>query len=66
LRNGKFDAQERELTERAQDFLSIFNLEGIQNELAKNLPYGQQRRVEIAARWLPTRACCCWTNRRQA
>ena len=48
LRNGKFDAQERELTERAQDFLAIFNLEGIQNEMAKNLPYGQQRRVEIA------------------
>ena len=48
LRNGKFDAKERELTELAQEFLAIFNLEGIQNELAKNLPYGQQRRVEIA------------------
>ena len=31
-----------------QDFLSIFQLEGIQDELAKNLPYGEQRRVEIA------------------
>jgi branched-chain amino acid transport system ATP-binding protein len=48
LRNKKFDAKERELTERAQDFLAIFNLERIQHELAKNLPYGQQRRVEIA------------------
>jgi branched-chain amino acid transport system ATP-binding protein len=48
LRNSKFEAKERELTERAQDFLAIFSLEGIQNELAKNLPYGQQRRVEIA------------------
>ncbi len=48
LRNAKFDAKERELTERAQDFLAIFSLENIQNELAKNLPYGQQRRVEIA------------------
>ena len=28
--------------------MAIFNLEGIQNEFAKNLPYGQQRRVEIA------------------
>ncbi len=48
LRNKKFDAKERELTERAQDFLAIFKLERIQHELAKNLPYGQQRRVEIA------------------
>jgi branched-chain amino acid transport system ATP-binding protein len=48
LRNRQFNAQERELTERAQDFLAIFKLERIQNELAKNLPYGEQRRVEIA------------------
>jgi branched-chain amino acid transport system ATP-binding protein len=48
LRNKRFDAKERELTERAQDFLAIFKLERIQHELAKNLPYGQQRRVEIA------------------
>jgi branched-chain amino acid transport system ATP-binding protein len=37
-----------ELVEQAQDFLAIFSLENIQNELAKNLPYGEQRRVEIA------------------
>jgi branched-chain amino acid transport system ATP-binding protein len=48
LRTPKYDAQERELTERAQEFLAIFKLESIQNELTKNLPYGQQRRVEIA------------------
>ncbi len=48
LRNGKFAAKEKEMTERAQDFLAIFKLERIQNELAKNLPYGEQRRVEIA------------------
>jgi branched-chain amino acid transport system ATP-binding protein len=48
LRSQRFETKERELTERAQDFLAIFKLERIQNELAKNLPYGQQRRVEIA------------------
>jgi branched-chain amino acid transport system ATP-binding protein len=48
MRNRKFTAHEAELTERAQDFLAIFKLEGIQNEVAKNLPYGEQRRVEIA------------------
>ena len=48
IHNKKFEDKERELTERAQDFLAIFNLENIQNEIAKNLPYGEQRRVEIA------------------
>ena len=48
LRNGRFGAKEREMTERAQDFLAIFGLEKYQHELAKNLPYGEQRRVEIA------------------
>jgi branched-chain amino acid transport system ATP-binding protein len=48
FRSGKYSKKEAELTERAQDFLGIFKLEGIQNELAKNLPYGEQRRVEIA------------------
>ncbi len=48
LHNKKYDAKEKELTEQAQDFLGIFKLEPIQNELAVNLPYGEQRRVEIA------------------
>jgi branched-chain amino acid transport system ATP-binding protein len=48
LRTPKYTAKERELTEQAQEFLSIFKLEGIQNEIARNLPYGEQRRVEIA------------------
>jgi branched-chain amino acid transport system ATP-binding protein len=48
LRNSRFAAKERELTEQAQDFLAIFKLERVQDELAKNLPYGEQRRVEIA------------------
>jgi branched-chain amino acid transport system ATP-binding protein len=48
LRTKKFGSKEKELVEQAQDFLEIFSLENIQNELAKNLPYGEQRRVEIA------------------
>ncbi len=48
LRTRLFHDRERELTEQAQDFLAIFGLERIQNELAGSLPYGQQRRVEIA------------------
>jgi branched-chain amino acid transport system ATP-binding protein len=48
FRSSRFQAKERELDERARDFLAIFKLEGIQEELAKNLPYGEQRRLEIA------------------
>ncbi len=48
LRTKRYDQKERELTEKALDFLAIFKLEDIAGEVAKNLPYGQQRRVEIA------------------
>ncbi len=48
IRTSKFDQKERELTERARDFLAIFKLERVQDAIAKNLPYGEQRRVEIA------------------
>ncbi|NLG26398.1 MAG: ABC transporter ATP-binding protein [Chloroflexi bacterium] len=47
-RMGRFTRQERELTERAQDFLAVFNLHDRQHALARNLPYGEQRRLEIA------------------
>ena len=48
LRTPRFTSKEKELTDQALDFLSIFKLEGIQGERARNLPYGEQRRVEIA------------------
>ncbi|CAG0931759.1 Lipopolysaccharide export system ATP-binding protein LptB [Thermoflexales bacterium] len=48
LRTRRFDRKEKELTERTQDFLAVFNLQDRQGEIAKNLPYGEQRRLEIA------------------
>lgn len=39
---------EKEMEEKAIEFLKIFNLDGFMHEKAKNLPYGQQRRLEIA------------------
>ncbi|MEH7885622.1 ABC transporter ATP-binding protein [Bacillus sp. JJ1609] len=39
---------EREMDEKAVDFLKIFGLDRYKDEKAKNLPYGQQRRLEIA------------------
>ncbi len=47
-RLGRFRRQERLLTERAQDFLAVFGLQDRQLEQARNLPYGEQRRLEIA------------------
>lgn len=39
---------EREMDEKALEFLKIFGLDRFRDEKAKNLPYGQQRRLEIA------------------
>ncbi|MEP9406875.1 ABC transporter ATP-binding protein [Peribacillus frigoritolerans] len=39
---------EKEMDEKALEFLRIFNLDHFKDEKAKNLPYGQQRRLEIA------------------
>ncbi len=47
-RSQRFELKEADLLERAQDFLGVFGLQDRQNELAKNLPYGEQRRLEIA------------------
>lgn len=44
----KFFKGEQEMEEKAIEFLKIFNLDLYKDEIAKNLPYGQQRRLEIA------------------
>lgn len=48
LRLPRFQAEERQLTEKALDFLAVFGLQDRYQALAKNLPYGEQRRLEIA------------------
>ncbi|MBN1246005.1 MAG: ABC transporter ATP-binding protein [Anaerolineae bacterium] len=48
LQTRRFRGKETEMTERAQEFLAIFGLESRQNEIAGSLPYGLQRRLEIA------------------
>lgn len=40
--------QQEKITKMAMDLLAMFDLQDYAFELAKNLPYGQQRRVEIA------------------
>ncbi len=48
LRSGGFYREEDEMAEKAERLLKIFNLDHKKDEIAKNLPYGEQRRLEIA------------------
>nr|WP_128799593.1 ABC transporter ATP-binding protein [Corallococcus coralloides] len=43
-----FQAEERELTRQAEHLLEVMGLSHRRDEEAKNLPYGEQRRLEIA------------------
>lgn len=47
LRLPKFYHSEAKLRQKAMELLAIFDLDGDAETLAKNLPYGQQRRLEI-------------------
>lgn len=48
IRDGKYISEEEYITQKALDLLKIFHLEEEAHEVAKNLPYGKQRRLEIA------------------
>lgn len=48
LRVGRYFREEQEIEEEAMELLRIFHLEDKADEVAKNLPYGAQRRLEIA------------------
>ena len=39
---------ERQMDEKAMELLKVFELDGLADHLAANLPYGQQRKLEIA------------------
>ncbi len=48
LRVGRYFREEREIEEKSMKLLKIFKLDGHAADMAKNLPYGAQRRLEIA------------------
>ena len=48
FRTPKFWKAEKEMTEKAMDLLAICHLEDKVDVIAANLPYGQQRKLEIA------------------
>ncbi len=48
LHMGRFRKEEEAIIGHSMDLLAFLKLEGYANELSKNLPYGLQRRLEIA------------------
>lgn len=48
LRFPKQFSTERKMVEKAEEILDIFGLKELKNTLACNLPYGKQRKLEIA------------------
>lgn len=48
LRLPKYRKVEKEMDERAMELLKVFDLDGQADQLASNLPYGKQRKLEIA------------------
>jgi len=48
LHMGSYLKQERKMDEEALEILKVFELDGYADTLASNLPYGKQRKLEIA------------------
>lgn len=48
LRLPRYFAEERMMNERAEELLRVFDLDGEMDALSSNLPYGKQRKLEIA------------------
>lgn len=47
LRLPRFWKEERQVDEKARELLQIFQMEDTADQMAANLPYGQQRKLEI-------------------
>jgi len=48
FRTKKFHAEEKESEKKASELMEYVGLKNVGNQLARNLPYGGQRRIEIA------------------
>lgn len=47
FRTARFRRDEKCMTEKVEHLLSLFKIDSKKDELAKNLPYGEQRKLEI-------------------
>lgn len=48
LRLPRYFKEEKQMNEKAVELLKVFDLDGEKNQLSANLPYGKQRKLEIA------------------
>lgn len=48
LHIGRFHSEEKRIKSEAMELLKVFDLDGESDTLASNLPYGKQRKLEIA------------------
>jgi branched-chain amino acid transport system ATP-binding protein len=48
LRSKRYKQREAEVAQEAQELLEVFDLQRFKDEFPKNLPYGTQRKLEIA------------------
>ena len=48
LHHGSYPKKERQMNEKAMELLGVFGLEKVAGYQAANLPYGKQRKLEIA------------------
>jgi branched-chain amino acid transport system ATP-binding protein len=48
FRLPRYFQKEKQMNEKAMELLKVFNLDGYSHYKASNLPYGQQRKLEIA------------------
>jgi branched-chain amino acid transport system ATP-binding protein len=48
FKTKKYKLEEKQATQVALELLEVFELQGFKDNLAKNLPYGKQRKLEIA------------------
>ena len=53
FRVGRYFGEEKQIEEESLKLLKIFKLDGKADEQAKNLPYGAQRRLELAPALAP-------------
>ena len=65
LRLPKFRREEKEITKKAMELLEVFGLQDEAYALASNLPYGKQRKLEIARALAQDQHFCFLMSRQQ-
>ena len=59
---GSYRKKEKQMDEKAIELLRVFDLDGVADYKAANLPYGKQRKLEIARALATNPSCCCSTS----